>query len=328
MWSNTLLILMGDNGGDCGLPDQPGVKGQPGMASNYPLLGRKCTAFEGGTRVAAVVAGGLLPPARHGTLNHQLMYVTDWYSTLCKLSGVSPSDPWKDGAGVVRDVDSVDLWPTISQGEAVAQVSRAWLPSSERSILWSDAKNKKMWKLITAGNSWLQSGKPYGRGEFMANRFDKNGTQYMDGGAGPTTSNLRCIGNSSALGEAELRRAENSATLPWFGGGAAPAGGLNSGEGVPPSCIVCTNSTPCLFEVLSDPSEFKNLNAMNKTDLSVPAGLIATMLAKLGTYAVYSPLLLTAPQLACYNCSHGPHERWSGAAQWGGFVGPTCLPKK
>ena len=54
MWETTLFVLAGDNGGDCGLPAQtnPKVGGQPGAASNHPLLGRKCTAFDGGTRVA------------------------------------------------------------------------------------------------------------------------------------------------------------------------------------------------------------------------------------------------------------------------------------
>ena len=42
----------------------------------------RCTAFEGGTRVAAVVSGGLIPPSRKGTTNAQLMYVTDWYPTV------------------------------------------------------------------------------------------------------------------------------------------------------------------------------------------------------------------------------------------------------
>ena len=81
MWETTFMIVMADNGGDCGLPFQPstGVKGQPGSASNHPLLGRKCTAFEGGTRVAAFVAGGVLPVAVRGTTTTQLMSVADWY---------------------------------------------------------------------------------------------------------------------------------------------------------------------------------------------------------------------------------------------------------
>lgn len=82
MWDNTLLLLTSDNGGDCGLPRNPGrpsAPSQPGSASNYPLLGRKCTAFEGGTRVAAFITGGRVPLARRGTVSNQLIYITDWY---------------------------------------------------------------------------------------------------------------------------------------------------------------------------------------------------------------------------------------------------------
>ena len=79
MWDTTLMLVTSDNGGDCGLPSHGNVSGQPGSASNHPLLGRKCTAFEGGTRVAAFASGGLLPPAVRGTVNTQLMSVADWY---------------------------------------------------------------------------------------------------------------------------------------------------------------------------------------------------------------------------------------------------------
>ena len=49
MWDNTIFMLSADNGGDCGY--------QSGFASNYPLLGRKCQSYDGGTRTAAFVAG-------------------------------------------------------------------------------------------------------------------------------------------------------------------------------------------------------------------------------------------------------------------------------
>jgi hypothetical protein len=49
-----------------------------GAASNYPLLGRKCLSWEGGTRTFAFVSGGLIPLAKRGTTNNQLMHVADW----------------------------------------------------------------------------------------------------------------------------------------------------------------------------------------------------------------------------------------------------------
>jgi arylsulfatase A-like enzyme len=71
MWENSLFVLTADNGGD----------NPVGAASNYPLVGRKCLSWEGGTRTYAFVAGGLIPPARRGTVNNQLMHVADW----CRL---------------------------------------------------------------------------------------------------------------------------------------------------------------------------------------------------------------------------------------------------
>ena len=62
MWENTLLFVIADNGGD-----NPG-----GSASNYPLMGRKCLSWEGGTRVYALANGGLIPT---GQCTAQIIHV-------------------------------------------------------------------------------------------------------------------------------------------------------------------------------------------------------------------------------------------------------------
>lgn len=78
LWDNTLVLIFADNGGD-----NPG-----GSASNYPLLGRKCLAWEGGTRVFAAASGGMIPATLRGTSNAELMHIADWYveSTLSVLA--------------------------------------------------------------------------------------------------------------------------------------------------------------------------------------------------------------------------------------------------
>lgn len=102
-WERTLLVLTADNGGDCGLLS--------GAASNYPLLGRKCTAFDGGTRVAALVAGGIVPAARRGTISTQLLYITDWYTTFCTLAGVDARDDYVDPTtNISHAIDGVCWW--------------------------------------------------------------------------------------------------------------------------------------------------------------------------------------------------------------------------
>ena len=109
MWGNTILWLSADNGGD----------NPVGLASNYPLVGRKCLSWEGGTRSFAFLAGGLIPEARRGTTNNQLMHVSDWYVTFSHLAGVDPTDNWVDpDTQLVHNVDGVDLWPSIVSGTA------------------------------------------------------------------------------------------------------------------------------------------------------------------------------------------------------------------
>ena len=78
MWDSTFIILTGDNGGQCMDPRHP-AEVPYGPGNSWPLYGRKCTPWEGGTRSAALVSGGLIPAALRGTQSTVLMHVADWY---------------------------------------------------------------------------------------------------------------------------------------------------------------------------------------------------------------------------------------------------------
>ena len=62
-----------------------------GGGSNFPFRGGKNSNFEGGTRVPAIVAGGLLPAARRGLQYAGLIHVCDWLPTI--LTAVNAGDP-------------------------------------------------------------------------------------------------------------------------------------------------------------------------------------------------------------------------------------------
>ena len=49
--------------------------------------------WEGGTRGASFVAGGVIPKKMQGTICHETVHVTDYYATFAWLAGVDPRDP-------------------------------------------------------------------------------------------------------------------------------------------------------------------------------------------------------------------------------------------
>ena len=105
MWSNTLFIAYGDNGGDI-------TTG----ASNWPYRGTKTTPWEGGTRAASFVHSpnpAVVPIERRGTESYALAHVTDWYPTLLSLAGVRSEDLAVPG----KPLDGVNMWEGLVNGK-------------------------------------------------------------------------------------------------------------------------------------------------------------------------------------------------------------------
>ena len=102
--------------------------------------------------------------------------------------------------------------------------------------------------------------------------------------------------------------------------GSSPVRHGTEGLFVPQSCAVCTNSSPCLFEVVSDPAETKNL-AKEGADVELQE-IIDSLAAKLDFFNdPYIPSALTAANLACYDCAGSDTK---GVGKWGKFWGPCC----
>ena len=122
MWANTLLVLSADNGG-------PIYRNGAAGGNNWPHRGGKKSNFEGGVRVNALAAGGLIPPAQVGTTTTAWMGTEDWYTTFCALAGVSPEDHVAAAAGL-PPVDGVNLWPLLSGANSTPPRTEVWLGSA------------------------------------------------------------------------------------------------------------------------------------------------------------------------------------------------------
>ena len=113
VWDRTLHVAFSDNGGQTELAY--------GGGNNHPLRGGKASEFEGGIRVAAWLAGGVLPEAVRGSVQPGLVHCADWLATLCGLAGGAncTADARAAAAGLPA-IDSLDMWPLLSGANATS----------------------------------------------------------------------------------------------------------------------------------------------------------------------------------------------------------------
>ena len=230
--------------------------GGVGPGNNHPLRGRKMTPWQGGIRANAFLTGGFIPMELRGTSNHANMHVADWYATLCNLVGVSPTDTVAL-QGKPRPIDGVDVWPLILSSATTSP--REYLPATEYALIW-----KGRWKLLTnAGPSgWY----PPALGAIDA--YNISAHDSFAGWKYPTKASPKewpCVGPHHPM---------------IFPNGA---------------CAVCTNSTPCLFDILADEGEHINL-------ASKEPAIVAQLVKQLAMYKPYVSPSMSKAELSKYEC--------------------------
>ncbi|KAL8581278.1 hypothetical protein ACOMHN_028304 [Nucella lapillus] len=124
---NLLMVFTSDNGA-------PGQYG----GSNWPLRGKKRSAYEGGVRVPSFIYSKTLL-RKTGVGYKGLLHVTDWLPTLLSVAGVDVDKR------LPKDVDGFDQWNRIRRNQMSVRKYMVYdLDIAERYA----AVRRKHWKLV------------------------------------------------------------------------------------------------------------------------------------------------------------------------------------
>ena len=83
------------------------------------------------------MSGGYLPEKMRGQKTEGYIHLADWYTTLCGLAGVDPTDE-EAAKAKLPPIDSLDVWPLISGQNTTSP--RTDIPTSYDTLISGDYK--------------------------------------------------------------------------------------------------------------------------------------------------------------------------------------------
>ncbi|CAJ1441881.1 unnamed protein product [Effrenium voratum] len=159
MFSNSVVVLSGDNGGRVHYPERyeaqfrkkyahvPSLLGMMQLSpfgSSYPYRGGKFDQSEGGYRIPGLIYSPLLPDSAKGTTYAGLFHMADWLPTLYGLAA--------EGYGAMDALDGLsldgyDMWSALTAGGDPRQFVCLQYPNAylKKETLHGETK---IWKVI------------------------------------------------------------------------------------------------------------------------------------------------------------------------------------
>jgi len=262
--------------------------------NNYPLRGEKHSNWDGGMRTAAFVSGGLIPAAIRGTNSSVVMHIVDWYPTFSHLAGADPTD---DPPVPPQAIDPANPHKNIYGDRSFPPVDgvNVWsvITDPEKNLAPDSAhKNLVLSKeVLISGKYKLLVSQPHFKTQ-------NNGWKQKDGTWLPSQD------DQWPCNFQDVSPAASALPVPHPG------------------------KTPCLFDLVSDPSEHHNIAAANPGIVSkMWATLNASILAQRDCNGwTYRPIpgpsgSCSPPELLGICNKKCAHAKWKA---YGSSDGPIC----
>ena len=294
----------------------------------------------------ALLSGGLVPPAKRGTVFPGVVHVSDIYPTLCSLVGADPTDSPSsdDPEHWFWPVDGMDVWQFVTAGGANPRVGKPLVLSSPyTSGPGGGAMRVDQWKLVnnaksapwsqrdytrSNGNQTCKDGKPAGTRGCLVCTVER--PCLYDVVADPSERNdlaasrpdvLHRMNTTYAALVFEMRHPDRlnfTAANGWVCDGGTPTAAAPACSRPPSSACWRTHGHTI--------AALKNVTgaAACCAACSTAAGCATWMLRDAACWLLDAGAVRAAAPAAGCTSSATAAPSQCGGGHWGCFIGPTC----
>ncbi|XP_060859382.1 arylsulfatase B-like isoform X1 [Metopolophium dirhodum] len=248
MLENSIVVFMSDNGA----PTDDPLWGHDNFGSNWPLRGKKASVLEGGVRGVAAIWSPWLK--EKNIVSNNLFHITDWLPTLYTAAGGNIEDLGK--------IDGVDQWKSLT--DTLKQVRSKILINIDETR-GEEALIFNQWKVVKSNrtNNMVFNLKYAGDPGNAGPKYNMSGV--VASAVGKCLSEINCLTQDGCMNASTARDVFYVArSLAKVDGQICPERVSNSNPDQQYECF----DGYCLFDILQDPCEYRNVAKQNPQTLN------------------------------------------------------------